>query len=35
MGLSLKNDVINVAFGKTKTHQNLIHEPLKFYKGIL
>ncbi len=28
------NDVINVAFGKTKTCQHSIHDPLKFYKGI-
>jgi len=28
------NDVINVAFGKTKTRQHSNHDPLKFYKGI-
>ncbi len=28
------NDVITIAFGKTKTCQNSIHDPLKFYKGI-
>jgi hypothetical protein len=30
----LKNDVINVAFGKTKTYQHLIHDLLKLCKGI-
>jgi hypothetical protein len=28
------NDVINVAFGKTKTRQHSIHDPLKFFRGI-
>jgi hypothetical protein len=28
------NDVINVAFGETNTHQHLIHDLLKFCKGI-
>jgi hypothetical protein len=28
------NDVINVAFGKTKTCQHSIHDLLKFCKGI-
>jgi hypothetical protein len=33
-GQAKKYDVINVAFGKTKSCQHLIHDPLKFYKGI-
>jgi hypothetical protein len=33
-GQAKNNDVINVAFGKTKTYQHLIHDLLKFYKGI-
>jgi hypothetical protein len=28
------NDVINVAFAKTNTCQDSIHDPLKFCKGI-
>jgi hypothetical protein len=33
-GYAKTNDVINVAFGKTKTRQHSIHDPLKFCKGI-
>jgi len=33
-GQAKNNDIINVAFGKTKTHQHLIHDPLKFCRGI-
>jgi hypothetical protein len=29
------NDVVNVAFAKTNTFQNSIHDPLKLCKGIL
>jgi hypothetical protein len=29
------NDVINVTIGKIKTHQHLIHDPLKFCKCVL
>jgi hypothetical protein len=33
-GQTKNNDVINVAFGKTKTYQHSIHDPLKLCKGI-
>ncbi len=34
LGQTKNNDVINIAFGKTKTHQHSIHDPLKLYKDI-
>jgi hypothetical protein len=35
MGEAKNNNVINVALGKTKAHQYLIHDFLKLWKGIL
>jgi hypothetical protein len=33
-GQAKNNDVINVAFGKTKTHKHSIHDLFKFCRGI-
>jgi hypothetical protein len=33
-GHANNNDVINVTIGKIKTCQHLIHDPLKFWKGV-
>ncbi len=33
-GHAKNNGVINVTINKIKTHQHLIHDPLKFCKGV-
>jgi hypothetical protein len=35
LGQAKNNDIINTTFGKTKTRQHSIHDPLKFYEGVL
>jgi len=35
LGQVKNNDIINTTFGKTKTRQHSIHDPLKFYEGVL
>jgi hypothetical protein len=35
LGQTKNNDVINLSFNKTKTHQYSIHDLLKFGRGIL
>ncbi len=35
LGLGFLKKFIDVAFGKTKTYQHLIHDLLKIWKGIL